>query len=114
MAVVITGKRLHESYSQKQERIVLQYTISGTYTSAFVTPFLGVTGSPGTNQVASKNPLLVTWYSPTGYLYASTVTITNGNPVVTTRIFSAPGVELAAGAAMPDASVLCAVDALRY
>ena len=114
MAVTIVGKRLHESFSQKQERVILQYAISGTYASGFATPFLGVLGTPGTNQVASKNPLLFTWYSPTGYLYASTVTITNGVPVVTTKIFSAPGVELAAGAAMPDATVLVAVDALRY
>ena len=114
MAVTITGKRLHESFSQKQEKIILQYAISGTYASGFATPFLGVIGTLGTNQVASKNPLLFTWYSPNGYIYASTVTIANGVPAVTTKIFSAPGTELAAGAALPDATILCAVDALRY
>lgn len=115
MAVTITGKRLHESFSQKQNRIIMQYALTGTYaTGGFVTPFLGATGTPGTNQVSSRNPLLFTWYSPTGYIYASTIAITNGVPAVTTQILSAPGTQLANGAAVPDATILCAIDALRY
>jgi hypothetical protein len=115
MAITAVGKRLHESYSQRQDRITIQYTLTGTYaTGGFVTPFLNVPGSLGTNQVSSKNPLTFTWYSPTGYIYVSTITFAAGVPAVVTKIFSAPGTELANTTAAPDGTIIAVIDALRY
>jgi len=116
MAVTVTSKRIHETYSQKENRLFIQYGLAGTYaTGGFVTPFTGVAGAPGSSPVQSKNPIVFDWYSPTGYIYSSTITTAaSGVPTVTTKIFSAPGTELANGTAVPDATILASVDALRY
>jgi hypothetical protein len=116
MAVVITGTRVHETFSSRETRAFVNYLLSGTYaTGGFVTPFSGVAGSPGTSPFISKNPLKFDWNSPSGYSYFSTITFSAaGIPTVTTKIFSAPGVELANGTAVPDAAIQAAIDMQKY
>lgn len=117
MAVTAVATRVHESFSQREVFTLVKYAITGTYvTGGFVTPFTGALGTPGSNPVATKTPLVFDWQSPLGYIYYTTIAVAVGSapPVCTTKIFSAPNTELANAAAVPDASILCAITAGRY
>jgi hypothetical protein len=115
MAIVATGTRIHDTFSSRETRAFVKYALTGTYaTGGFTTPFSSVTAGPGTSAFVSKNPIAFQWFSPTGYLYVSTITFSGGIPTVTTKIFSAPGTELANTTAVPDASILAAIDMQKY
>lgn len=117
MAVAAVGTRVHESFSQREVFTLVKYALTGTYvTGGFVTPFTGVAGGPGTSPVFTKTPYVFDWQSPKGYIYYTSIAAAVGSapPVCTTQIFSAPNTELANAAAVPDASVLCAITSGRY
>ncbi len=118
MAVTAVGTRVHESLSQRENRAFVNYALSGTYvTGGFATPFSAVSAPVGGSPFQSKVPIKFDWDSQTGYLYHSTITPAGAgvpNPTVVTKIFSAPGTELANGTAVPDATIQCAIDMQRY
>lgn len=118
MAVTVVGTRLHEGFNSNSRRAFVSYALTGTYvTGGFVTPFsTGVITPKGASQFVSKTPLKFDWDSTLGYLYHTTITAGAGQagPTCTTKIFSAPGTELANTTAVPEATVVCAIDMQKY
>jgi hypothetical protein len=102
MAVTFTINRVHATSDQSTFIEFCTTTLASTYATGGFTfnPFTIVAGR-GTSPLPTSNLLAIDWYSPSGYAYRSTVA---GN-VVTTKIYSVAGTELANGTAVPDASV---------
>ena len=104
MAVTVTisraGSGHTETVTTTQEFCVA--TLSGTYvTGGFTLNPFAIVGGLGTSPMAGSKVIATQWQSPTAYTYVSSVS----GQVMTTKIFSAPGTELANGTAVPDATV---------
>jgi hypothetical protein len=102
MAVTAVVTRNFQSSDQATFTEFCTATLTGTYLTGGFTfnPFTVVAGK-GSSPLASTNFLAADWYSPTGHTYITTV---SGN-VATTKIFTAPGTELANAAAVPNATL---------
>jgi hypothetical protein len=101
MAVTAVLKRTHVLRSGNGTTEVGTATLSGTYATGGFTFALGtLSGTAGTSPYGGL-PLFIQWFSPSGYIYVS---VFNGQSMVT-KIFSAPGTELANNTAVPDTSV---------
>lgn len=101
MAVNSTFVRVGHTDTVPSVLEFVNVAMTGTYaTGGFTTnPFAIASAGPGGGPLTGKTVLGSDWTSPLGYIYASSV---SGN-VMTTKIFSAPGTELANGTAVPDA-----------
>ena len=106
MAVTVTVKR-----SKQQEALrggsteFCTANLSGTYVTGGFTFNPAIYSSLGSSPEPGSIVLGVQWMSPTGYIYASTTTKTGFVNSTVTKIYSAPGTELANGTAVPDAVV---------
>lgn len=102
MAVTITVTRTHSSSDQSTFTEFCTAALTGTYvTGGFTFNPYAVYAGKGSSPLPSSSFLAADWYSPTGYIYRTTVA---GN-VATTKILSAAGTELANTTAVPDASI---------
>ena len=104
MAVTSVITRAYSTESVSTSVEYCNAAISGTYvTGGFINNLLSIVGTAGSSPRAGITVLDVAWRSPTGYPYASATVMTGRAAVTTTKIFSAPGIELANGTAVPDA-----------
>jgi hypothetical protein len=102
MAVTAVVTRNHATSDQSTFIEYCTAALTGTYaTNGFTFNPFTVVGGKGSSPLPSSSVLVVDWYSPSGYNYRSSIA---GN-VVTTKIYSVAGTELANTTAVPDASV---------
>ncbi len=102
-AVTASFQRIGHTDSKPTAIAIATATLSGTYTTGGFTWVPGsIAGSPGSSPLVQRNLRAADWLSPNGFLYVTTFVPATG--VATTKIFSAPGVELANAAAIPDAT----------
>ena len=82
-------------------------TMSGTYaTGGFTFNPRSIVAGPGSSAMSGGRVILdIDWRSPSGYVYRTTSAVSGQVTTATTKIFSAPGTELANGTAVPDATV---------
>jgi hypothetical protein len=101
MAVTIAVSRFHHTETTSTTEEFCTATVSGTYVAGGFTlnPF-SIEAGLGSSPLCGSSVVAIDWYSPKGYQYVSTT----AGLVTTTKIFSTPGTELAAGA-IPDATV---------
>lgn len=103
MAVTVTITRTAHSDLTSSEMEYVSMALSGTYATGGFTynPFAVVAG-PGTSPLTGQRLRFPpVFFSPTGYIYATTITGTTA----TTKILTAPNTELANNTAVPDAVV---------
>jgi hypothetical protein len=101
MAVVFTPSRIHSTADQSTFIEFCTATVTGTYVVGGVQWFpFQVVGGRGSSPLPSSNLLAVDFYSLTGHTYISS--IVGGQFML--KIF-AGATELAAAAAVPDATI---------
>lgn len=101
MAVTSVFTRNHSSFDSSTFREYCTAALTSTYVQGGFTwnPFT-IYGGKGSTPLPSSNLIAVEFLSTLGYVYVTTI---SGN-TATTKIYSAAGTELAAGA-LPEASV---------
>jgi hypothetical protein len=101
MAVTSTFTRTHASFDSSTFNEFVSVGLTGTYVPGGFTwnPFTIFAGK-GSSPLPSSNFLSAQFFSTLGYQYVSAI---SGN-TVTTKIYSAAGTELSAGA-LPEAAV---------
>lgn len=103
MAVTCTFVRNRQTENTRGTEEFITATLSGTYaTGGFQSNLLAVAGGPGTSPLAGTLITDIDWRSPSGYIYRSSTAYAGRTATTTTKIFSAPGTELANGTAVPD------------
>lgn len=103
MAVTSTFTRQRHGVTVPLFDEIVTAALTGTYATGGFTwnPFTIKGPAPGSSALPASAMYAAEWQSPTGYIYTTSVSGTTA----TTKIFSAPGTELANTTAVPDASV---------
>jgi hypothetical protein len=102
MAVTAVVTRIHATFDATTFIEFCTTALTGTYvTGGFTFNPFNIFAGRGSAPLPSSSILATDWYSPSGYNYRSTVAAN----VMTVKIFSASGTELANATAVPDASV---------
>ncbi len=102
MAVTSTFTRQHSSFDSSTFNEYATAAFTGTYATGGFTwnPFTIYAGK-GSSPLPSSQVVSVTFQSPLGYIYVTTISGTTA----TTKILSAANTEFGNGSAVPDATV---------
>lgn len=102
MAVTSTFTRIRHATTVPIFDEIVTASLAGTYvTGGFTWNPFAIKGGPGSSALPASAVYQVSWVSPEGYIYVTSI---NGQ-TATTKILTAEGAELANGTAVPDASI---------
>lgn len=102
MAVTATFTRVRHGVTVPVFDEIVTAALTGTYaTGGFTWSPFAITGGKGSSPLLASTLYSAQWQSPNGYIYVTSVS----GATATTKIFSAPGTELADTTAVPDATV---------